>query len=112
MTAPIMYAGNASPAVVPHLDVKGKVAVQLIVPQGHMVFERGTASAGARELQSRGATGVINIVKLPGNELARDFSNCGNPCFNIGGRDGQFLEAVMNRAAPSTPNARMSGWAQ
>jgi hypothetical protein len=99
MMAPIVYAGNASPAVVPHLDVKGKVAVQLIVPQGHMVFERGTASAGARELQARGATGVINIVKLPGNELARDFSNCGNPCFNIGGRDGLFLETVLNRAA-------------
>jgi hypothetical protein len=42
---------------------------------------------------------VINIVDLPGNEMARDFSNCGGPCFNLGGRDGRFLEAVMNRAA-------------
>jgi hypothetical protein len=42
---------------------------------------------------------VFNLVRLPGNELSRDFSNCGNPCFNIGGRDGHFLERVMDSAA-------------
>ncbi|MCA1481982.1 M28 family peptidase, partial [Bradyrhizobium sp. NBAIM08] len=31
--------------------------------------------------------------------MSRDFSNCGNPCFNIGGRDGLFLESILDRAA-------------
>jgi hypothetical protein len=51
------------------------------------------------ELMKRGAAGVFNLVRLPGNELSRDFSDCGNPCFNIGGRDGLFLETVLDRAA-------------
>ena len=55
--------------------------------------------AGAEELVKRGAVGVFNLVRLPGNELSRDFTDCGNPCFNIGGRDGWFLESVLDRAA-------------
>ena len=82
-----------------HIDVKGKIAVQLIVPQGHMLFERGAVDSRAEELMKRGAVGVFNLVRLPGNELSRDFSDCGNPCFNIGGRDGWFLEAMLDRAA-------------
>ena len=81
-----------------HIDVKGKIAVQLIVPQGHMLFERGAVDSRAEELVKRGAVGVFNLVRLPGNELSRDFSDCGNPCFNLGGRDGWFLEAVFDRA--------------
>ena len=99
MTAPLVYVGAASPAVLQHIDVKGKIAVQLIVPQGHMLFERGAVDSRADELVKRGAIGVFNLVRLPGNELSRDFSNCGNPCFNIGGRDGLFLESVLDRAA-------------
>ena len=48
---------------------------------------------------SRGAVAVVNIIDQPGNEMARDMSNCGGPCFNIGGRDGHFLTGVMNAAA-------------
>lgn len=99
MTAPLVYVGAASPAVLQHLDVKGKIAVQLIVPQGHMLFERGAVDSRAEELVKRGAVGVFNLVRLPGNELSRDFSDCGNPCFNIGGRDGWFLESILDRAA-------------
>ena len=99
LTAPLVYVGAASPAVLQHIDVKGKIAVQLIVPQGHMMFERGAVDARAEELVKRGAVGVFNLVRLPGNELSRDFSDCGNPCFNIGGRDGLFLETVLDRAA-------------
>ena len=101
LTAPLVYVGAASPAVLQHIDVKGKIAVQLIVPQGHMLFERGAVDARAEELVKRGAIGVFNLVRLPGNELSRDFSDCGNPCFNIGGRDGWFLESVLDRAAQS-----------
>ena len=99
MTAPLVYVGAASPAVLQHIDVKGKIAVQLIVPQGHMLFERGAVDSRAEELVKRGAVGVFNLVRLPGNELSRDFSDCGNPCFNIGGRDGLFLESILDRAA-------------
>jgi Peptidase family M28 len=99
MTAPLVYVGAASPAVLQHIDVKGKIAVQLIVPQGHMLFERGAVDTRAEELVKRGAIGVFNLVRLPGNELSRDFSDCGNPCFNVGGRDGLFLESILDRAA-------------
>jgi hypothetical protein len=101
LTAPLVYVGAASPAVLHHIDVKGKIAVQLVVPQGHMLFERGAVDARSEELVKRGAVGVFNIVRLPGNELSRDFSDCGNPCFNIGGRDGWFLEALLDRAMPA-----------
>ena len=99
MTAPLVYVGAASPAVLRHIDVTGKIAVQLIVPQGHMLFERGAVDSRAGELRKRGAIGVFNLVRLPGNELSRDFTDCGNPCFNIGGRDGLFLESILDRAA-------------
>ena len=98
ITAPLVYVGAASPAVLSHIDVKGKMAVQLIVPQGHMLFERGAVDSRSEALMQRGAVGVFNIVRLPGNELSRDFSDCGNPCINIGGRDGWFLEALLDRA--------------
>ena len=75
------------------------IAVQLLVPQGHMLVERGALCARAEELVKRGAIGVFNLVRLPGNELSRDFSDCGNPCFNIRGRDGLFLETILDRAA-------------
>ncbi len=99
ITAPLVYVGTASPAVLMHIDVRGKIAVQQITPQGHMVFERGAAVGRAQDLIARGAMAVVNAVKLPGNEQARDFSNCGGPCFNLGGRDGQFLESVLDAAA-------------
>ncbi len=99
MTAPLIYVGAASPAVLQHIDVKGKIAVQLIVPQGHLLFERGAVDSRSEELIKRGAVGVFNLVRLPGNELSRDFTDCGNPCFNIGGRDGLFLESILDRAA-------------
>jgi hypothetical protein len=99
LTAPLVFVGTGGPAVLSHIDVKGKIAVQLSVPQGHMVFERGPVTSQAQELMKRGALAVFNLVRLPGNELSRDFSNCGGPCFNIGGRDGHFLEALLQHAA-------------
>ncbi len=108
MTAPIVYVGTASPAVLDHIDVRGRIAVQQITPQGHMVFERGAAVGRARDLFERGAVAVFNVLKLPGNELAWDLSNCGGPCFNIGGRDGTFLESVIDAAAAAGTLDRLS----
>jgi hypothetical protein len=99
LTAPLVYVGAANPAVLKHIDVKGKIAVQLIIPQGHMVFERGTVRSRTQDLFKRGAVAVLNLVRLPGNERSTDFGNCGGPCFNLGGRDGQFVEGVFDRAA-------------
>ena len=99
LTAPIVYVGTGSPAELINVDVAGKIAVQRITPQAHLVFERARFTPQAREIMARGAVAIINIIDQPGNEMARDMSNCGGPCFNIGGRDGHFLTGVMNAAA-------------
>ena len=46
-----------------------------------------------------GAVAVFTIIDLPGNMHARDIGCGGGTCFNIGGRDGRFLESVMDAAA-------------
>lgn len=97
--APLVWVGSGGAAVLPHLDVRGKIAVQLTVPQGHMLFERAAVTSQARALFDRGAVAVLTVLRLPGNELGRDFSNCSGPCFNLGGRDGWFLESVLDEAA-------------
>ena len=99
LTAPLVFVGTASPAELVHIDVAGKVAVQHVRPQAHTVFERSPAVPRAQDLMSRGAVAVLTVIDQPGNGRARDFSNCGGPCFNLGGRDGLFLERVMDGAA-------------
>jgi len=92
----LVYVGTGSPAELVHIDVRGKIAVQQVTPQAHTVFEREPTVPRAQNLFARG---VINIVDQPGNERAMDFSNCGGPCFNVGGRDGLFLESMLSKAA-------------
>ena len=99
LTAPVVFVGGTNSSVMNAIDVKGKIAAQLIIPQAHMVFERENAVEGAQALFKRGALAVLNVMRQPGNEMARDFANCGGPCFNIGGRDGYFLERVAEQAA-------------
>lgn len=99
LTAPIVYVGKATAAELLHIDVEGKIAIQHVTPQAHLVFERGSAVPAARSLFDRGALAVISLVDQPGNERVRDFSNCGGPCFNLGGRDSWFLTQVMHAAA-------------
>jgi len=107
LTAPLIFVGSANASLLDHLDVRGKLAVQLIVPQGHTLFERGATTGRAKELFQRGAVGVLNLVRLPGNELTNDFNNCGGPCFNIGGRDGLFLESLLDRAAQAGKDGKV-----
>lgn len=99
LTAPLVYVGKASPAEIAAIDVEGKIAVQHITPQGHLVFERSPSVPRARALMEAGAVAVFNVIDLPGNERARDMSRCGGPCFNLGGRDGHFLASVLSAAA-------------
>lgn len=99
LTAPVVYVGKATAAELMHIDVRGKIALQHVTPQAHLVFERTPAVPRARELFNRGAVAVITMVDQPGNERVRDFSNCGGPCFNLGGQDSWFLSQVMDAAA-------------
>lgn len=99
LVAPVVYVGKATTAELQYIDVNGKIALQQVTPQAHLVFERDSAVPAAQELFARGAVAVINLVDLPGNERVRDFSNCGGPCFNLGGRDSWFLRQVTNAAA-------------
>lgn len=99
LTAPIVYVGKGSSAELMHIDVRGKIAIQQVTPQAHLVFERASAVPNAQQLMQRGALAVVNLVDQPGNERVRDFSNCGGPCFNLGGRDSWFLQRVLNAAA-------------
>lgn len=106
LTAPLAFVGSANAAIVPHLDVKGKIAVQLVIPQAHMVFDRGAVSPRSQDLLKRGAVAVITLLRHPGNEYAKDLGGCGGPCFNVGGRDGFFLERVLDRAAVAGKEVR------
>jgi len=99
LTAPLAYVGRASPAELQHIDVRGRIAIQHVTPQAHLVFERTPAVPRARDLFERGAVAVITLVDQPGNARVRDFSNCGGPCFNLGGQDSWFLRRVMDAAA-------------
>lgn len=99
LTAELIFVGTARAAELAYIDVRGKIAVQHITPKGHLFLERGPARAKAQDLIRRGAVAVFNIVDQAGNMRSRDISNCGGPCFNIGGQDGKFLEAVMDAVA-------------
>ena len=99
LTAPLVHVGTASPAELAHADVRGKVAVQKVIPQGHTVFARRPVGPRSEELLRLGAVAVLRVVDLPGNLRVRDMGCGGGVCFNLGGRDGRFLESVMNAAA-------------
>ncbi len=99
VTAPLIFVGSSRDTTIPELDLKGKVAVQHMKPNGGAFSERTPATTRARELAKRGVVAVLNVIEQGGNMHVRDFSNCGVPCFNIGTADGLFLEAAMQRAA-------------
>ena len=98
LSAPLVFVGATTDTALPDIDVKGKVAVQTLHPQGGAFSERTKATDRARELAKRGAVAVLNVIDQAGNMYVRDFSNCGVPCFNLGTDDGRFLRAVTDRA--------------
>ena len=105
LTAPLVYVGTATSAELANIDVRGKVAVQKAIPQGHTVFVRSPVGPRSQDLLDRGAVAVLTIIDLPGNMRARDIGCGGGTCFNIGGQDGRFLESVMDAAAVSGTTA-------
>ena len=97
LTADLIYAGDVGDLRA--VDVAGKVAVQRRRPTSGAASQRGAILESARELFQRGAVAVLNYIDQPGNMHVRDFSGCGEVCFNIGGADGGFLRSVTERAA-------------
>jgi hypothetical protein len=87
--------------------VKGKIAVVNVVPDDSLFAAR--EKGVARELERRGALGVINAVESPGNLLFYDnrYGCEAVPCFLVGGDDGAFLESVIGRAAKAGKAVRM-----
>jgi hypothetical protein len=98
LTAPLVYVGTATPAELARVDLRGKVAVQKAIPQAHTVFIRDPVGPRAQDLLERGALAVLTVIDLPGNMRVNDMG-CGDGiCFNVGGRDGLFLERVLDAA--------------
>jgi hypothetical protein len=108
LTAPLVFVGEASPAELAHVDVRGKIAVQKTIPQGHTVFVRDPVGPRADDLLERGAVAVLTIIQLPGNMRVRDIGCGGGNCINLGGQDGRFLETVLGHAAEAGTDVRAS----
>jgi hypothetical protein len=99
LSAPLVYVGLTTDAALPNVDVKGKIAVQHLKPASGAYSERTRTVERARELAKRGAVAILNVVEQTGNMHVRDFGNCGAPCFNLGGADGRFIEAAIQKGA-------------
>jgi hypothetical protein len=93
LTAPLVFAGEAGDPV--HVDVKGKIAVQHSRPTTGAYSDRAKIRDSGQALMKAGAVAVFNWVEQAGNMHVFDFGNCGGPCFNLGGADGQFLKDVL-----------------
>ena len=93
----LVLAGSTTDPL-PTIDVKNTIAVQTLRPGSGAYSERGGTVARAKELISKGALAVINVVEQTANMHVRDFGNCGGPCFNIGTADGAFVRQVIERA--------------
>ena len=95
------------------IDVKGKIAVQLIVPQGHMVFERGAVDdRSARTSSSAAPSAVFNLVRLPGNELVARLRQLRQPVLQHRRPrrrvPGKVLDKRRRRACADKLRARLS----
>jgi hypothetical protein len=106
LTAELVFVGNIA-APLPDVDVKGKVAVQVLRPVNGAYSERRPTVDRAQELSKRGAVAVLNVVEQTGNMHVRDFGNCGAPCFNIGTADGAFVQSAIERAARANTSVRI-----
>jgi len=96
--AGVAYVDDASGVSIATRDVSGKIAVMVVRPLPAAFYDPPHEKVAA--LLAAGATGVIAIYDLPGNlEHVGGFCPPGVPCFHLGGRDGAFLLAVIEKAA-------------
>jgi hypothetical protein len=96
--AELVYAGTVDKPIDASIDVKGKIAVQHLPPGGSAFAARSSVSTRARDLTTRGAVAVINVMEQSGNMFVRDFANTTGASFNVGAEDGLFLLSAMERA--------------
>jgi Peptidase family M28 len=96
--AGVAYVDDASGVSIATRDVAGKVAVMVVRPVPASFYEPPHEKVAA--LLAAGAAGVIAIYDLPGNlEHVGGLGLPGVPCFHLGGQDGAFLLAVIEKAA-------------
>ncbi len=97
LRAGLIYVGRGSPADLVGHDLQGKIAVIRgeVAPQFYDISTRNATS----RLAEAGAVGVILLWDTPGN-MQVQLGNCpAISCFNLGGEDSAFLEAVLVKAA-------------
>jgi hypothetical protein len=94
----IAYVDDASGVSIATRHVSGRIAVMVVRPVPASFYDPPHDKVGA--LLAAGATGVLAIYDLPGNlEHVGGLCPPGVPCFHLGGRDGGFLLAVIEKAA-------------
>jgi hypothetical protein len=97
ISAPVIYLGAGTLADLAGKDFRGKIAVLRIEPAPALFYSPEFRLA--QQLVAGGAASVIIIYDTPGN-MQVHFGACkGAPCFTVGGEDGQFLMAVIAKAA-------------
>ena len=106
-TATLVDAGTVDQPLDASLDVKGKIAVQHLLPGGSAYSARSNVSTRARDLSQRGAVAVLNVVEQTGNMYVRDFANQAGCSFNLGADDGLFLLHAMAAARAFNVDLRM-----
>ncbi len=97
LNAGLIYAGRGSAADLAGRDLDGKIAVIRgeVAPQFYDISTRNSTN----RLAEAGAVGVILLWDTPGN-MQVQLGNCPNiSCFNLGGEDSAFLEAMLVKAA-------------
>jgi peptidase M28-like protein len=94
----VAYVDDASGVSIATRDVSGKVAVMVVRPMPAAFYDPPMEKIAA--LLAAGAIGVLAVYDEPGNlEFAGGACPPGVPCFHLGGRDGAFLLAVIEKAA-------------
>ena len=106
LTAQVVYAGDAGAAV--SVDVKGKIAIQRSHPTTGAYSDRSKIVQSTQALEQAGAVAVFNWIDQPGNMHVYDFAARGRPSFNLGGADGAFLKAVLEKAPAGSLKAKLS----
>jgi hypothetical protein len=97
ISAPVVYLGAGTVADLAGKDIRGKIAVLRIEPAPALFYS--PVFRLAQQLVAGGAASVIIIYDTPGN-MQVHFGACkGAPCFTVGGEDGQFLMALIAKAA-------------
>lgn len=106
LEAGVVFAGEAGEVSTD--GVSGRIAIQHTKPSTGAYSDRTKVRESSQKLIAAGAVGVITWVEQAGNMHVFDFGQCGGPCFNIGGADGQFLtKAIAAAKAAGAPELRM-----